>query len=275
VEPTGGLFVLAPVLLALLAAPFLRGRRRLEGELRAVLLALVAIAAGLVVIAAVAFWGATMRYEVDFASFLLIAGLLVWFHLGKVAVRRRRLVTVAGVLTIIWGSLFGLALSFTGSYTLLRATHPDLWNALTRDFSLVSRVGASVTNGGPTLAEVSSPGGVDRQHANYLTFDDQGTSLWMTPQPAYLRVVMPSSGTMHLHANALRGPGAPPRTRLDLVVTLPGGATQQVPMTADGPIDVPLKLKRGVQDLSVAVALQAQPTQPAILLLQDVRADDH
>ncbi|WP_445148483.1 hypothetical protein [Baekduia sp. Peel2402] len=265
VEQTGGLLVLAPLVLLLVAAPF--RARRMEPALRAVLLAFTAIAAGLAVFAAVAFWGATMRYEVDFASFLLLGALLLWLR------TRRRWLTVLGAAAIVWASFFGLALSFTGQYYKLRTANPGLWAALTRDFSPVSRIATKVVHGGPAIAEVNAIG-AQRKDRGYLKFGDQDMDVLMTPQPILVTVVMPSAGMVHLRATAVRGPGVADGSQLQLALRLPSGRIGTMPLPgASQPIDIPLRLKRGVQRIEMAAVPQQQPTGPVVLSLEHLRVE--
>lgn len=265
VESTGGLLVLAPLILLLVAVPF--RARRMEPALRAVLLTFTAVAAGLVFIAAVAFWGATMRYEVDFASFLLLAALLPWLR------TRRRWLTIAGAVAIAWASLFGFVLSFTGQNQPLRGTHPQLWASLTRDFSPLSRVVTKVVHGGPAVARVEALGAL-RTDRGYLTFGDQGIAVLLTEQPIVVTVVMPSAGSTHLRATAFRGPGLVPRSRVDLGVQLPSGQQGTLPLLQRRqPIDIPLRLKAGVQRIVLGAIPQQQPTQPVVLSLEDLRVE--
>lgn len=267
-EPVAGIFALAPLLLILFPALF---RRRLGSELRAVLLTFVSIAAGLVVIAAVAFWGATLRYEVDFASFLLIAALLVWLRAG------RRWLTVLGVAAIAWASMVGLAVSFTGQDSRLRTLHPGLWDALTRDFSPVSRVVTRVTAGGPTIGEVRGLVSLRGPYARtYATFDDQGVQLTLGVGKVELQVVMPSTGTARLRATSQSYFGLD--TRLDVIT--PDGTVQAAPFSATGgQLDVPLHLKGGVQRvvlspvLDVAPAPGSLPEGAVLLVLTDLRVE--
>jgi len=264
VEPTGGIFVLAPLLLILLAVPF---RRRIDPDLRAVLATFVLIAIGLVVVAAIAFWGATMRYEVDFASFLLIPALVVWLR------ARRRWVTILGVAAIVWGSMIGLALSFSGQNQPLRGTHPKLWDALTRDFSPVSRAATWVTSGGPTIGEVAAIG-AQRGDRSYTTFDDQGIDVLMFPNPIGVKIVMPSAGDVHLKATAIRGSDVPARSRLNLLIRLPDGRVGSEPLPkATNELDVTFRLRRGVQQVLLLAKPSAQPTKPILLILKDLRVE--
>lgn len=263
VEPIGGLLVLAPIVLVMLVVPF---RKRVDVELRAVLLTLLGITAGLVVIASVAFWGATMRYEVDFASLLLIGALTVW--LGS----RTRWATIAGTAAIAWASIAGLALSYGGGKSSLAATHPDLWQTLAEGFSPASRLVTSVTHGGPAIAEAQGNAFFDRKQQNYGSFGDQGISLTLAPAYVDLIVVMPSAGEAHLRARVRPGPAAVPGARLVLLVQRPDGTTEPVDIT--GPdLDVPLQLDGGVQKLRLAPWSDAPPRGLRLLRVRDLRVE--
>lgn len=265
VEPTGGILALAPLVFILFAVvPF---RRRFAPELRAVLLTFALIALGLVLVAAVAFWGTTMRYEVDFASFLLLAALVVWMR------SQRRWVTIAGVAAIAWGSFAGAAVSMTGEDDLLYHAHPKLWNALVRDFSPVSRLGAQVTRGGPTIAKVYGDG-PDPAGRNYTTFDDQGMHVLMSPRPIKLTIVMPSAGPVHLKMTVKRGPGVQRGTGLNLMILLPDGRVGTIPLTKPKePVDLSFSLPRGVQHVELVTQPEAPPTQLLISQLYNLRIE--
>jgi MFS family permease len=265
IEPTGGVFPLAPITLLLAAVPLLA--RRMEPALRAVLLVFVVVGLSLAAFAAAAFWGATMRYEVDFATFLLLAALLVWLRM------RSRVVTIVGVAAIAWSAFAGLALSFSGQYQPLRTANPGLWAALTRDTSPLSRLGVKVLHGGPTIAEVNAIG-LQSQGRSYLKFDDQHSDVLMTTQPIGVSIVMPKAGATHLRAIVSRGPGLASQSRVDLAVLLPDGQQGTLPLTANRQeLDLPLSLKGGVQQLQLAAAPQEQPTQPVVLILQNLRVE--
>jgi hypothetical protein len=271
VEPTGGLLVLAPILLLLVAAPF--RARAMEPALRAVLLTFAAVSAALAVFAAVAFWGATMRYEVDFASFLLLGAVLLWLR------TRRRWITRLGAVAIVWAALLGLALSFTGPVapdgTLeFRKANPGLVAALNRDFSPVSRLATKVVHGGPVIARVEALG-AQRQGRGYLTFGDQDMDVVMTPAPIAVTVVMPSAGDVHLRADALRGPGMDPASPLELAVRLPDGRVGTLPLSGPGgKVDIPIHLDRGVQRLDMAASVRGGASaQQILLMLQGLRVE--
>jgi hypothetical protein len=267
VEPVGGLVVLAPIVLGMLVVPFRRG---LDAELRAVLLTLLGITAGLVVIASVAFWGATMRYEVDFASLLLIGALTAW--LGS----RTRWVAIAGTVAIAWASIAGLALSFGGGRSSLYTTHPQLWQSLAHDFSPVSRLATSVAYGGPAIAEVQGGAFFDRKGQNYESLGDQGLSLTLAPAAVVLFVVMPSAGEAHLRMALRPGPAAVPGARLALLVQRPDGTTDAIEVTGPDPdVDVPLPLDGGIQKLLIAPYSDAPPRGLRLLRVGNLRVESN
>ena len=121
VEPVGGLLVIAPFALLALTAPF-----ALRGTARRVALGLVAVGLLIVLMTSYALWGATMRYEIDFATPLLLAAAVAWLAtVVRLTGRRRRLATGAGAVLVAWTALCGIAISFTGYYSSLRSWSPD------------------------------------------------------------------------------------------------------------------------------------------------------
>jgi hypothetical protein len=272
VEPTGGLLFLCPLIFVLLAVPWLRWRGHLRDGLGSVVLGLAAAAAGLVCVAAVAFWGATMRYEVDFASWAVIAALLVWLRLTAVT-RRRRLVKISGSVLIAWSVLLGVAVSFTGQYTVLRSSHPKLWESLTKDFSPLSRLTAAI-DGGPSIGEVVAPLGLERPYVpNYLEPGDVRTSFLVgAGGPANVRLVLPKAATVVLRFGVLQAPGAVAggRTRVVLHhagvpdVVLHAGAVRR-------DVRVALALPGGIQDVIVSGRGQSSPANPVVARIEDLR----
>ena len=109
-----------PIMIFLLGAvPFVLSRRlRLPTGLGGIAGALVFLGGALVLVLSFAFWGTTMRYEMDFASLFLLAALLVW--LAAVAATRRpvrRVLAVGGTSLIAYGALVGVAISMTATTT--------------------------------------------------------------------------------------------------------------------------------------------------------------
>jgi hypothetical protein len=273
VEPTAGLLYLTPLVLLLLFVPWLRRRRSLEPAAVRIIGALTLIGLLLVVAAAITFWGTTMRYEVDFTTFLLIPALLVWFAMAGVARRRRRLVTIGGTVLVVWGSVLGLALSFTGWGQPLRSAHPALWSDLTRLTSPVSRVMATA-GGGARISFVDAPRGVGGAGAlpDYLTLGQEDTDFFLDVRPVVLQIVAPTARRIRLGANVIRGPGAPAGTPLQIVVRPKGGAPVVAPVrgtTATGErIALSLRLHGGVNDLILYPRLQGRSTRPELALVQ-------
>ena len=68
-----------------------------------------------------------MRYEVDFASLLLIPALLVWFALAR---RTGRLLRAVGLVAITWAAVVGIAISFEGYTDGLRTGKPEEYEFL-------------------------------------------------------------------------------------------------------------------------------------------------
>jgi uncharacterized membrane protein YfcA len=274
VEPTGGLLFLAPLVLILFAVPFLRRRGRLDPQLTVVVAALTLIGLLLIVVASVTFWGTTQRYEVDFTAILVVAALAVWFAVraGTGRRRSRRFATAGGIVLIVWSSLFGLALGFTGSGVPLSSGHPALWQDLTTTLSPVSRAMAAIT-GGARIAAVEAPRGVNRPGPNYFRVGDENTDFYMDWQPVLARLVVPTGGRVTLAADAFRGPGAPRADRLEIVAAV-DGRTQAVAPVADGPMKLPLHIDGGIHDVALFPRLHGSETRPELALLQNLRIAD-
>ena len=162
VEPVAGILAVTPLLLALLAVPWLTRRGRpLDREARIVGVLLVAIAIALPLVPLLAFGGATERYEVDFATFLVVLGLVAWLGLADALRARtwaRRSVLGVGLAAIAFGSVAGLAFSVVGYYDGLRVAHPRTYERLETFFSFIPTTAARV-QGKPILLEVSPPAG--------------------------------------------------------------------------------------------------------------------
>ncbi|HTZ09306.1 MAG TPA: hypothetical protein VMB72_09555 [Acidimicrobiales bacterium] len=157
-EITGGLLTTTPIVWIVL--PGLVVLRRRHGALSGVLAALVAVAALVLAFVSLAFWSTTMRYEVDFATFLLVPALLVWFALTGAGTghRRwpRRLLTVVGVVAMAYGCVAGLAMSVYGYYDGLRVSEPGTYWDLARLASPLPTLGTMLA-GHPVLARAEVP----------------------------------------------------------------------------------------------------------------------
>ncbi|MCU1490079.1 MAG: hypothetical protein JWM85_1484 [Acidimicrobiaceae bacterium] len=145
-EPVGGLLTTTPIVLLLVLAPLLL-RKRLQRELRT--LVTVSALLGLLIALAIA-WGVpgvTMRYEVDFATLLILPALVVWFALTDretapwSAARGGRFfsgaVSILSTILVLYGALIGVAVSITGYYDEMRQFDGNAYNRLEAAMSFI------------------------------------------------------------------------------------------------------------------------------------------
>lgn len=248
IEVTGGVLTNVPIALAALCAVVLRTPR--EHPLRLVTLGLGGLGMALVVLIGFSLFGTTMRYETDFATLLVLAGVLGWLAVALRARRRtvRRVATVVGASLVAWGALFGVAISFTGYYDGLRTGKPGAYRAL-QDVSTPLTTVLAMIRGHPLLVDVYAPDG--------MTDTDPGPgianpSLAVGARPSTLTIV--SNRDQPYVLTATIAPGAPADRRATLRVRLPRGqGTMTVKATgARAPIE--LALERGVNRLSLSTA---------------------
>jgi hypothetical protein len=241
VEPVGGLLMTTPFVLLALLAPM-----ALRGAARRTVYALVAVGLLIIAMASFALWGATMRYEVDFASTLLIAAAVTWLALAaRLHGRSRRALGVGGAALIAWGVLCGAAFGISGYYNSLRGSYPSQWDRLERLTSPVPTL-LSKLDGKPQQTDVLAPGG--------LTSDSDAG-------PGVGRLAFPLKATP---VKLTVASGSPTRYGLQLSATppkpLPGGA-QLIVETPDtgralqlapqlGPTTVPIALRRGLNRIT-------------------------
>jgi hypothetical protein len=134
-DPNAGVLVHSPYLLILFAAPWLLGGVSVAGLplLRQRILVLLGIGAGHPILTSLVLPGATMRYQVDFVSFLIVPALLLWFLADqRVGGRRRLALRAVGAVTMAWACLVNVALSLTGYEGTLRQENPGLFRSLER-----------------------------------------------------------------------------------------------------------------------------------------------
>jgi hypothetical protein len=135
-SPSTGLVAHAPfVLVLLLAAPLLRsGAFESAPRLRGRLAALVAVGLLIPLLTSFVFASAAMRFEADFASFLVVPALLLLLGALRRGGRRAGVVRTAAVLLLAWSVLAGIALSIQGGSDGLRLFNPAAFAALERRF---------------------------------------------------------------------------------------------------------------------------------------------
>jgi hypothetical protein len=156
-EATGGLLAMTPILILLPALPWIvRRRPTWLGPLGAPLLTIALAGIGVLLLLSYGVSATTERYEVDFATLLLIGALAAWLTLfcrtrGIV----RRLTGYGGGLLVAWGCLTGLAISFVGYGNYLAVRHPGTWSTLENVGASLSAAIAGVA-GRPVLSEVTT-----------------------------------------------------------------------------------------------------------------------
>jgi hypothetical protein len=249
-EPVGGLLPTTPFIVFALLAPAV-----LRGTARRVALGLIAV--GLLTIVAVSFalWGATMRYEVDFASILLIAAALGWVGwAARLSGLRRRLLAAAGMLLITWSVASGAALGFMGYFQSLRLS-PKTFTHLQNLTSFIPTL-ASAIDGEPKTIDVYTPTGVD----NTLNDNFRGRGTVVFPEGSVTvplgptAVITVASGSPRRYGLALSTvpPKPPPRGATVTIRMRETGKTLQIPATL-APTIFPISLRRGLNHIELSV----------------------
>jgi hypothetical protein len=256
VEPTGGLLVMAPIVIFLAALPWIWRRRSASlGRLASPLLLLGGAGMACALFLAYTFYSATERYEVDFTTLLLLGALAAWLVLSSdTRRRRRRLARIGGGLLASWSCIAGLAISFTGYYNLLATTHRGIWKTLQDVGSPVSRAIATV-EGRPELAEVTG---------------DETPGIFVGKQKE-LVIVSPGTRTAALHVDwvpAIRR-GAElvsPKDGATVRIRGPGNAASVYRIRSGGEVlGIPVHLSPGVNRVTITpLPIQASGAGPAI-----------
>jgi hypothetical protein len=257
-EVTGGLLVMAPVLLFAFALPWLY-RRRPQSVGALALTLLVAAAAGLIdlLFLSYEFFSATERYEVDFAGVFLLASFAGWFALSiGTPGRRRRAVRILGAILAIWGCLAGVAISFTGYLDMLRRNHPATYRSLEDTASPLSTVMAMVA-GRPILGAVLGPN-VAQVSPVHLTSLGAGVQSFRLPAgtSAELIIVAPDHREAAIVATMTAGAGLGPGATLSVHVTNDSRPAGIYPVHG-GIMRIPIELKRGLNRLLLAPVASA------------------
>jgi hypothetical protein len=204
--------------------------------------------------------GTTMRYEVDYATFLVLPGLVGWFVLTSG--RRRRVVAILGASVILYGCVVGAAISFTGYYDGLRTTHPSTYWALDR---LTSPLPTALTMilGHPVIARAFPAG--QTTPGNTGTYGIGTGAFGLTTARIELDIISPRSGHWALAPTFSRGPGAGHR-RVSIAVRLDNGVAYSV-RVGSRPTAVPLKLHRGLNRVELGATTSGSPLGSAAVLV--------
>jgi hypothetical protein len=219
-----------------------------------VVLGLLGFGAVTMLVVSFALWGSTMRYEVDFASVLIIAAVLTWtVWAARLTGVRRRLVTGGGALLIAWGVAGGMAFGITGYYDGLLQRYPKTYERL-----------EELTAPLPTLISWldGKPKTVNTLAATGISVDtDPGPGIGhllfpLSQRPVELKVV---SGSARRYGLSLTGvplaSSAPAATQIRIQnldtrngVTLPANFPQRT---------VPISLRRGLNRIIFVVTKPA------------------
>lgn len=194
VEATGGLIANVPVVL-LAFVPWLGIRRHVDRTLWLVVVTMTVLGSALVVLVSYSLWGATERYEVDFATLFFVAGLLVWFGIvGNLVTRWRLVVQLAGAVAVLWGTAFGASIAMAGYSDSMLADQRGTWAFLERATAPVSYVIAHV-EGRPAVVRIAPI-----SHLAAPATLTTGPSVHVSSSDSVLETVAPSAGRYRLSA---------------------------------------------------------------------------
>jgi hypothetical protein len=259
-----------PITAILLGLPWLLWRRR-DNERRALQVVGGLALLGLLLIVAVswALFATTQRYEVDFATFLLVPAFLTWaVILTRCRPRSlsRRTVAFVGILVTAFGSAVGTAVSFSGYQNLLEVHHPGIFNSL-EDATGPLATAASAIAGRPLLARVySGTLPISLPKVNYRTFTDDHASAWLGTGGLTVTVISPSSERLGLGAIATAGPGAPPLSEMPIRVSSPGQSPVVIPRLSPS-LRMAISVRTGLNRIRVTLV---HATLPEELFLGDL-----
>lgn len=120
-EVIGGLFTISPILVLLFVTPFVM-RGRVLREFRVATAALVVVALAIVALISLGVPGGSMRYEVDFATLLLVPAVIAFVSYEPSRRWGRRTFGVLGALLVVYGSVVSIAISIYGYHGQIMRT---------------------------------------------------------------------------------------------------------------------------------------------------------
>jgi hypothetical protein len=252
VELLGGILVTTPILLFLLPAPWAL-RRFGQPELRHVVYVLAATGGAVLLSLAMAV-GITMRYEVDFSTILLLAGLLVWLVLSQHKAIERP-IAIIGAALLVSTCAVGLATSVTGYYDWLRTGSPSTYNALEDATSWFPTVFTMLT-GHPDIVRIIVAEAPYPESLGSSGAVDPGQSpFWLVRHNDEVEIVAPANGPydLDMHVTAVSGIAKP--NTVALVVRL-NGVREVFPLPKDRTWKIPVHLERGLDRVLLAVSFK-------------------
>lgn len=264
VEPTSGLLIAAPIILAVLALPFMARHRERGRELRRVIWALAGLGLLLALLTSFSLWATTERYETDFASLLVLAGLLSWFAWVQEAGNRhlRRAIAIVGALLVSWGAFVGVAISMVGYASVPVLTTP---NGALQTFRTMEGATAplpllaSKLAGHPFLTSVRTGEVFHGDPAiNYATFSGGRPSFVVGAEPVAVRIASNRNQTVELTGTISRPPG-PPHATVYLVARSSRGVVERV--IPPGPAQkqrLPIGIDEGLKEVTLSVGVRSR-----------------
>ncbi len=248
-EETGGLLAMTPIVVFLVALPWMwRRRPELLGPLSAPLLAMASAGVLILLFLSYEFFATTERYEVDYATLLLFGALAVWLALCvKTQGRRRRLIRVVGGLLAAWSCLTGVAIAYRQV-----ENHFGTWRTLVNIGSPLSTAIVTIA-GHPVLAEVYTPNVLSNTPEGYGSIGANVTAFWLSAHnQADLTIVSPDSREVKLAGDVTAGPALRSGASLEALIRGPGSVSHSYRLPVGGTeARIPLHLNRGVNQLAI------------------------
>jgi hypothetical protein len=282
-EPAGGMFPLMPVTLLLFAIPLLLWRKRDATEHVAAWIAAGLAAVGILIMLVLseAILGPSQRYEVDYATYFMLAAFVIFaVLLSRWEYRRllRRVTAVIGVVLTVIGAVLGTALGFSGQYNLLEEYHPGIFNLLA-DITSPLPTFATMLAGHPMIASVVGAG-LTNLDSSYVqppvdvgmgNFQECCATAAITQKPTTFTLISPSTRRYDLDAGITSFGWGPPHTDPSVRVRGPSGQRYlvRVPRQLNGDLSIPVYLHTGLN--RVMITLDAAPVARPWFYLTNIR----
>ncbi len=261
---TGGLVTTTPIVVACIPALVSLARQR-RRELLVLILTVLAFGTLILFFLSVVLPSSTERYEVDYATFFVISGLIGWFVLSSG--RKRRVVAAVGALLILYGCAVGTAISIYGYFDALRTSHPATYWTIDRLTSPFPTAWTMIT-GHPEIVRAfpagqGTPGNGGTYDLSKLAFELSGDQLEVD-------IISPSSGQWALAPTFIRARNAGSGP-ISIVVQEDNGSVHYVPL-GSGPTAIPLTLRRGLNRVELnATAASPAPTSDTLAYANGLR----
>jgi hypothetical protein len=268
-EVIGGILTTTPLLLLLFALPFLR--RRFTGEFLRICLLLCGLGLVLAVLIAFSLPGGSMRYEADYATFLILPAVLAWMLWTPAARWGRRLLAGGGALLALYGATVAVAVSTTGATDQFRLGDPTAYAALQRTTSVLPTLLVRL-EGHPSVIRVIDPdAGYPTALGDYGTYHP-GTSFTLLSHHEEIDILAPDTASYVMRAQFGRAATAPTGGRITVYVQ--DGAKTLHFRYRPGERHVQLVLQRGLNQIFAWVTFthpQAPGAFPDILTVAQLQ----